>query len=100
MPVFAKFTAGSVLQDQAFGSTPHEPRQPGGPGQAVGSRTLVPLCGGAGPSAASLNVTVAGAKDTKLLKWLENCYPAVGTKRAAVDEFLAGIADAQLTWPP
>ena len=41
------------------------------------------------------------AKDTKLLTWLENCYPAVGTKRAAVDEFLAGIADAQLDdWDP
>mmetsp|Transcript_76965 Transcript_76965/g.156673 ORF Transcript_76965/g.156673 Transcript_76965/m.156673 type:complete len:169 (+) Transcript_76965:57-563(+) len=34
--------------------------------------------------------------DTKLLTWLENCYPAVGTKRAAVDEFLAGIADLEL----
>ena len=34
-------------------------------------------------------------KDTKLLTWLENCYPAVKAKRAAVDAFLAGIADAR-----
>lgn len=60
-----------------------------------------------GPSADSLNATALDpkiprwAKDTKLLTWLENCYPAVGTKRAAVDEFLAGIADAQLDdWDP
>lgn len=31
-----------ILQEGAFGSTPHQPRQPGGPGQTVGSRTSVP----------------------------------------------------------
>mmetsp|Transcript_15068 Transcript_15068/g.16335 ORF Transcript_15068/g.16335 Transcript_15068/m.16335 type:complete len:112 (+) Transcript_15068:117-452(+) len=34
--------------------------------------------------------------DTKLLKWLENCYPAVTAKRAAIEEFLAEIADLEL----
>lgn len=34
--------------------------------------------------------------DTKLLKWLENCYPAVTAKRANIDEFLAEIADLEL----
>ena len=34
------------------------------------------------------------SKDSKVVTWLENCYPSVAAKRAAVDEFLAGIADA------
>ncbi|CAK9091045.1 unnamed protein product [Durusdinium trenchii] len=35
--------------------------------------------------------------DKQLLNYLETCYPGIQAKRAAIDEFLAGIADLELS---